>query len=81
MSTLSKPADKSLNLTFYSSGTNDTRIIVKNLDGVIVYEEMRTLALGDNNIQLQTESFENGVYNVQIINSERSVTIKFSISH
>lgn len=81
MSTLSHSADKSLKLTFYSSGNNDTIISVTDTKGINVYEILMSLKRGDNYILIPTDSLEDGVYTVKITNAERSVSIKFYVAH
>ena len=71
------PAQDELNVTLNSGYTNKVMVTVIDLSGRTVLNMEQALALGSNQIRLDTAPLEEGLYLLRISDGARSVTQRF----
>jgi hypothetical protein len=75
------PANNSLNLSFTSQNTSAISVDIYNDFGQNVYTKTTGFIVGQNNVELSTKDFANGIYFVRIGDSVNSKMLKFNVLH
>lgn len=73
------PSNNVANLTFASNSNTDANITIYNVIGEIVYQENKSVQVGDNLFELNVNSFSNGNYIVRVEMENEIITTKFDV--
>ena len=75
------PAKDNVVLNVHSVYPTDVTINIYDVMGRIIYTKNAVkLSAGENNININTSKFENGIYSIKIIANNGIITNKFSIT-
>ncbi|MFN0275382.1 MAG: T9SS type A sorting domain-containing protein [Chitinophagales bacterium] len=71
------PATNSITLNYFSNFENDQQVMIVDMNGKFLLNEMIAMFEGDNSISLDISSFPSGMYMLKIIDTEGQYISKF----
>jgi len=75
------PTSDMLNVVFDMNQASSLHITVTDITGKVVYTTDNKLTPGQNNLQIGTSSFSNGIYLLNAQTENGNATLKFVVSH
>lgn len=71
------PTNSNIHLNYYSKSTTIASIIVRDMTGKTIIETTTSTSIGENNVSIETNHLDAGVYFVEMSNGSQSKKIKF----
>lgn len=81
LSVYPNPANSSVNMSFNLAERSEVTLNVYNTLGEIVYSENKGSMVGANLVTINTESFANGMYMVELVAGEIKTVSRMNVSH
>lgn len=75
------PAALSANLRFVSENSQELTMVITDLQGKQVFQQLVSVNQGDNNVLISTSNLATGIYMVQLQNEKIRLTTKISVQH